>query len=147
MALKLTIGWLVVFFPPGLMNIFYLTLYKHSSSSLPPGNVGHSRFRPMMVDISTCIAVIYYILLKITGTLMGPQTTRAVGMICFPFHNEFPWNSVCSLGPPSSWVRFALPVTDRTAPALLNACKSWTGDCGPSWPGRPSAHIIQTLLC
>lgn len=49
---------------------------------------------------------------------MDPQTTRVVGMICFPFHDEFPWNSVCSLGPPS-WVCFAPPDTDRTSTCTL----------------------------
>lgn len=118
MALKLTIGCFCFFFPPGLTSVFSFTLYKRNSSSLPPGNVGRSRFGPTMVVTRTWIAAIYYILLKITGTLMDPQTTRVVGMICFPFHDEFPWNSVCSLGPPS-WVCFAPPDTDRTSTCTL----------------------------
>lgn len=55
MALKLTIGWLgFFFFSPGLTNTFYLTSYKRSSSSLPPGNVRRSRFGPTMADMDCC---------------------------------------------------------------------------------------------
>lgn len=34
-------------------------LYKCTRSSLPPGSVRHNRFGPMVLDISTRMAVIY----------------------------------------------------------------------------------------